>query len=484
MLCPFTPYPLSRHIFTLLDPVSPSDGIRQSLHLAQLLILSNRLSQANTLLSAIYTHGQFIIPPSPYEESKVDTYNSLEAFWLDHPSTHPRPANAPALYTSKDQTLEEKLEYELWGKFRECTLTGWMHEHCNLRKPKDAHCWREGCSLCYVSLARMQEALDAALKLYALPVKKGEYDGSKEAKCRRYCSLLYKRLPVELAIRLGELDIARGILSVALCQDGFCNGGGGGKEGNAYFITEGDTEVLVKGVIGALKLRAKEGRQWSLAPEKVTWKGLEYREKGVSSWRGVLNEPASEEEIEEAEKKLGELPRDFKEMCRVSDGFKGGYLFLAGGLAGIESMFFDGGETELEHHAGDFYRREIDLSQETSHDMIQMISGEESEEYRYYNIPHRMWKDIVKRGDVGEGEYQYWHVTNHWGWDWVASMVEEVEGIVEKGEKESEDEESEMEGGNEEEENTKENAGEQNKKLEVGDESDKWVRMDEMPMQI
>lgn len=43
-----------------------------------------------------------------------------------------------------------------------------------------------------------------------------------------------------------------------------------GKEGNVYFITEGDADVLVKGVIGALKLRAKEGRQWSLAPEKIT----------------------------------------------------------------------------------------------------------------------------------------------------------------------------------------------------------------------
>ncbi|KAL5320469.1 hypothetical protein ACEPPN_011274 [Leptodophora sp. 'Broadleaf-Isolate-01'] len=150
---------------------------------------------------------------------------------------------------------------------------------------------------------------------------------------------------------------------------------------------------------------------------------------------------------------------------------------------------------------------EIDLSEETSHDMIQMISGEESEEYRHYIIPHRMWKDTVKGGDVGEGEYQYWHMTNHsveashWGsvWDWVASMVEEVEGIVEKGEKvgywddrgdlivdeESEDGESEMEGGNEEEENTEENAGEQNKKLKVGDESDdEWVRVDEMPKQI
>ncbi|KAH6690263.1 hypothetical protein BKA61DRAFT_742721 [Leptodontidium sp. MPI-SDFR-AT-0119] len=453
----WTPYPLSRHIFTLLDPVSPSLGIRQSLHLAQLLLLSNHLSQANTLLSAIYTHGPSIIPPSPHEESKVDTHNSLEAFWLAHPSTHPRLANAPALYTSNNQTLEEKLEYERWGKFRECTLTGWMHEHCNLREPKDAHRWRESddprmIAMCsrllaktkergeYVSLARMREALDAALKLYALPVKKGEYDGSKEAKCRRYCSLLYKRLPIELAIRLGELEIARGILSEALCQDGFCNEGSleeilmipgiwdvlpllneKGKEGNVYFITEGDADVLVKGVIGALELRTKEGRQWSLAPEKVTWKEL----------------------LERLARGAWKLPRDFKEMCRVSDGFKGGYLFLAGGLAGIESMFFDGGETELERHVRDFYTREIDLSQKTSHDMIQMISGEESEEYRHYIIPHRMWKDTVKGGDVGEGEYQYWHMTNHsveashWGlvWDWVASMVEEVEGMVEKGEK-------------------------------------------------
>ncbi|KAG4432757.1 hypothetical protein IFR05_011762 [Cadophora sp. M221] len=550
----WTPYPLSRHIFTLLDPVSPSPGIRQTLHLSQLLLLSNHLSQANSLLTALYNHGPSIIPPSPYEESKVDMYYSLEAFWLAHKGTHPRPANAPATYASKDQTLKERLAYERWGKFRECTFTGWMHEHWNLREPKDAHCWRESedprmLAICsrllaktkvrgeYVSESRMREALDAALKLYAIPPKKEEYDGSKEAKSQRYCSLLYKRLPIELAIRLGELDVAREILSEALRHDGFSNGGSldeflmipgiwdvlpllneKEKEGNAYFITKGDADVLVKGIIEALELRVKEGRQWSLAPEKLSWTELlermargawkvnrrEYRGKGIASWRGVLNEPASEEEIEAAEKKFGELPKDFKDMCRVSDGFKGGYLFLAGGLAGIESMFFDDGESDLEHYAGDFYTREVDLSQETAHDMLQLISGQESEEFRHYIIPHRMWKDIVKGGDVEEGEYQYWHMTNwsveasHWGsvWDWVASLVEEVECMVEKGEKiehfddrghlivdeESEDGESEMEGGDEATEiNPEQDTGEQNEKRTVGDGSDdEWVKVDEM----
>ncbi|KAH7364674.1 hypothetical protein BKA65DRAFT_390158 [Rhexocercosporidium sp. MPI-PUGE-AT-0058] len=547
----WTPYPLSKLISLLLEPICPAHGIRQTLHLSQLLLLSNHLSQANTLLSSIYTHGPSIIPPSQHEESTVPTTLPLEAFWLTHPSTHPRPENAPPICTPPNQTVEERLEFARWGKFRECTLTGWMLEHCNLREPKYVHCWRESedpkmLAMCsrllaktkvrgtYVSTSRMREALDAALKLYALPEKKGENDGSKEARYRRHSSLLYRRLPIELAIRLGELDTASAILSDALCKDGFCDGGTlegllflpgiwdvlpllnkKGREGNAYFIKEEDANVLVKGVVGALELRAKEGRQWSLAPEKVGWKELlerlargswkvnkrEYREQGVFSWRGILNEPASQEEIEEAEEQFGELPRDFKDMCRVANGFKGGWHFLAGGIAGIDSMFFDAGETELYHFDGDFYPDNLDLSQEEHHDMLQLECGTESDGFRHYIIPHDMWKGMARDRDVGHHEYRYCHMTNwsasvsHWAtmWDWVASLVEGVEEMVEKGEKvehydekgelivedDTEDEESGKGGDGEKIESPEENVGEKNKKGKIGDESDDdWVKVD------
>jgi len=245
-----------------------------------------------------------------------------------------------------------------------------MKEHCDLREPRDVHCWRESedpkmlamcCRLLaktkvkgeYVSLARMREALQAARKLYALPEGRKKLDGSREARYSRHSALLYKRLPMELAIRLGELDVAKEILSQALCRDGFCDGGtlegflmipgvwdvlplvnADGKKSNRYFISKEDADILVQGVIGALELRAKEGRQWSLAPYKLGWKELlerlargawkankrEYKEMGVRSWKEILEEPASKEDIEEAEKEFGELPADFKAMCRVANG--------------------------------------------------------------------------------------------------------------------------------------------------------------------
>ncbi|PVH89398.1 hypothetical protein DL98DRAFT_647922 [Cadophora sp. DSE1049] len=548
---PWSSYPLSKLISSILEPISPSEAIRESLHLSRLLLLSNHPSAANTLLTTIFTHGPSIIPPSRHEESTVHTSLSLEHFWLSHKDTHSRPSAIPAL-TLRNETLDEKLKREQWGKFRECTLTGWMKEHCNLREPGDVHCWRESedpkmlamcCRLLaktktrgeYVSLARMREALDAARKLYALPEERRKLDGSREARYSRHSTLLYRRLPMELAIRLGDLDVARDILSQALCQDGFCNGGSleeflmvpgvwdvlpllnaEGRTSNQYFILKEDADVLVKGVVGALELRAKEGRQWSLAPDKLGWKELlerlargawkankrEYKEMGVRSWKEILEQPASEEEIDQAERGFGELPADFKDMCRVANGFKGGYHFLAGGIFGIDSMFLDDGETELEHYDGDFYPHEIDVYKETPHQMLQLSCYEDSDGYRHYIIPHKMWKDIVKDKEVQEGAYQYWHSTNWsataspWNtvWDWVASLVEEVEGMVERNEKVEhydfngkliEDEESDDEdSGKEKEENgtdeiAEESRGELNKKRKTGNESDDdWVKVD------
>lgn len=429
-----------------------------------------------------------------------------------------------------------------------------MKEHCNLREPRDVHCWRESddpkmlamcCRLLaktktrgeYVSLARMREALDSARKLYALPEERRQLDGSKEAWYSRHSTLLYRRLPMELAIRLGELDVAKEILSQALCEDGFCNGGSleeflmvpgvwdvlpllnaEGKKSNRYFISDEDANILVHGVISALALRAKEGRQWSLAPGKLSWKELldrlakgawkvnkrEYKEMGVRSWKEILEKPASEEEIEEAEKEFGELPTDFKDMCRVANGFKGGYHFLAGGIFGIDSMFLDDGETDLEHYDGDFYPHEIDIYKETEHQMLQLTCFEDADGYRHYIIPHKMWKDIVKGRDVKEGEYQYWHTTNwsatadHWDtiWDWVASLVEEVEAMVDRNEKvehydfdgkliedeENDDENSVKEKGDIEKGEVNAKPAREHGKTKTGNESDdEWVKVDGTP---
>tara|TARA_R110002060_G_scaffold56316_2_gene66678 strand:- start:310 stop:864 length:555 start_codon:yes stop_codon:yes gene_type:complete len=180
-------------------------------------------------------------------------------------------------------------------------------------------------------------------------------------------------------------------------------------------------------------------------------------------------------------------------MLMNESRFKGGYHFLAGGIFGINSMFLDDGETDLEHYDGDFYPHEIDVYKETPHRMLQLSCYADADGYRHYIIPHKMWKDIVKDREVKEGEYQYWNTTNwsatasHWDtiWDWVANLVEEVEGMVERKEKVEhygadgkliQDEESDEEDNVEV---AEEHVGEQSKKRKTGSESDDdWVKVD------
>lgn len=75
--------------------------------------------------------------------------------------------------------------------------------------------------------------------------------------------------------------------------------------------------------------------------------------------------------------------------------------------------------------------------------MIELEPGVECDSFYHYIIPHKMWKDNLADGrELKDGEYRYWH----WApwqaslkicdsiWDWVASCVEEVEGMVHRGE--------------------------------------------------
>jgi hypothetical protein len=210
----------------------------------------------------------------------------------------------------------------------------------------------------YPSPERTREALAVAKKLYELPeapITEWRYDGTSKIGAKRHSYLLYRRLAIELAIRVGELETAAEFLSLGLRLDGFNALNGGdvhdylfvpgiydvlpllakrGKEGNPFFISGDSAEVMVREIIGILELRAREGRQWSLAPEKVGWKELldrlaqgawkvnrkEYRNMDVTCAEDILYPPATEEQIRAVEKRLGELPADFKEMVRIANG--------------------------------------------------------------------------------------------------------------------------------------------------------------------
>ena len=210
----------------------------------------------------------------------------------------------------------------------------------------------------YPSLEAMREALAAGKKLYAqpqVPITEWKFERNGSQTIMRHSSLLYRRLVVELAIRVGDLASATEVLSLGLRLDSFNTMDGGqlnrylfipgiyrvlpllaerGKEGNPFFIEEDDAAAIVEQITVALNSRAREGRQWSLAADKVGWKELmdrlanaawvvnraEYERKGLTCAEDILYPPATEEAIAEAESRVGELPAEYKEMVRVSNG--------------------------------------------------------------------------------------------------------------------------------------------------------------------
>jgi hypothetical protein len=203
----------------------------------------------------------------------------------------------------------------------------------------------------YVSLGRMREALECARKLYAqpqIPISELTSETSNKERKERHSALIYRRLAIELAVRTGDLEAAAEVLRMALeCEGGSVDGflflpgiwdvlpllNNGGRKNNPFFIEEQNANSMVQKISVTLELRAREGRQWSLSPEKVSWwellerlrKGAwkvnraEYKRLGVS-YDDILHRPATEEEIKVAERRWGKLPRDFKEMVRVANG--------------------------------------------------------------------------------------------------------------------------------------------------------------------
>lgn len=369
---PFAQRKLSRLIKSIVDPEDPIPAIHEIANLGDLLILSNHLDKANELLSAAYSFAAHA------GGSPLTPRLGQQVFWETH-KEFKYPENLPSYSL-------DKLESTRWGKYRECTRTGWMLEHWGVAEPPNpSEIWRETndpvmLAMCARLLAKtmvpetypppetMREALAVAQKFYALPeLPISEWMSQlKSAPARppsktydparppRHSDLLYRRLVIELALRLNEFQTAADLLGQALRMDGLTYDGSlghylilpgiydaltllaeGGKERNPFFIPHDDAEVIVSEVKQALELRATKGRQWELAEDKVGWIELldrlaagawkvyrkEYRSMGVMSADEILFDPATEKAISKAEKKVGELPSDLKAMARVANGY-------------------------------------------------------------------------------------------------------------------------------------------------------------------
>ncbi len=360
---PFAQYTLSNLTSAILEPVDPSPGFSRAFMLTNLLILSNHNALAHELICALCKYSTSI-PSNLYGNSPFFNSPTIEYFWQTHPSLA-RPLNHVEFSVTRAQ----------WGKYRESCRTGWMLEHCQLAEPTDQHIWRDTddprmlamcCRLLaknttegqYPPLLQMREALEAGKKLYAqpqIPITEYKFDRMLKPIVWRHSYLLYRRLVIELAIRVGELETAAEVLGLGLRLDGFNSADGaalehyllipgihdvlpllakGGKDSNPFFIKEEDAEAMVKELISTLEIRATKGRQWSLAADKVGWKELlerlakgawkvnkkEYRANRIKCVEHILNPPATEEEILAAENEVGELPADLKEMIKVANG--------------------------------------------------------------------------------------------------------------------------------------------------------------------
>jgi hypothetical protein len=395
-----------------------------------------------------------------------------------------------------------------------------MLDRYGLAEPEDPSIWRETddpkmLAMCarllaksttpgtYPSEEKMREALAAGQKLYAITeMPMAEWQLNDPQKNPRHDSLLYRRLMVEIAIRLGEFQTAADIWSQRLRADGVENGAynslgllilpgiydvvpllaHGGKESNPFFIPKADAEVMVKEILEALELRAKHGRQWELDETKVGWRELlnrlaegafkthpkEYRDMGVKSAEEILYDPATEEEIEAAEKKVGKLPDDLKEMVRVANGyeflqsfsseilclvwltglfsFKGGWHLFGGGIAGIQYIDFADGDAENSWDSNTQEEEEmIDAS-----DIIALETGSDCDSFYHYYMRPKAW---TEEGEVTDLKYRYWHWAPWMGGanqynsvrDYVAVCVEKVEEMLELGEKEDYEGEDESE---------------------------------------
>jgi hypothetical protein len=308
----FVKHNISDLVSLLLEPVDATEGLRKISRLAQLLLLSNQLDQAYALLCALDEHQEAILPPSSLSNHALQMgTRPFSHFWEAYP-TYAYPGKAPEKLEDSD-VASARRKTQQWHEYRECTRTGWMLEHCNLPEPTDPHKWRETddepmIAMCarllakdktpgqYPSEQRMREALDAAKKLYAHPQVpitewKFKWDGNKTV--RRHSYLLYRRLVVELAIRLGELETAADILSMGLRLDGFNDVDGGqldrylvlpgiydvlpllakrGKEGSPFYIETEDANAIVKEVKAAIQLRAREGGNGHLRLKRLAGK--------------------------------------------------------------------------------------------------------------------------------------------------------------------------------------------------------------------
>jgi hypothetical protein len=135
------------------------------------------------------------------------------------------------------------------------------------------------------------------------------------------------------------------------------------------------------------------------------------------------------------------------ELMLIMVRFMGGWHFLNGGLLGLDDIRPAGGE--LYDKIEDFDRYGVRVLYDDNDDappyegMIELSAATECDGFQHAIVPPKLWQRIVGKDNAKPGEYCYF---SHASWrgeiefyhsirDWVAKLVEEVEDMIERGEK-------------------------------------------------
>ena len=177
---------LPRLIRSYIDKEDFSYAVCDILRLTELLILSSHFTEAHLIASAVFRLVKDFEFTDKGENLDFEIYTptTLDIFWSVHKSIFPQPRRAP--YSDREDR-ETWITQQQWGKYRECTRTGWMLQHVGLAEPENpSSIWRETddpamLAMCARLLAKTtvpctyppdnlaREALEVVQKLYATP---------------------------------------------------------------------------------------------------------------------------------------------------------------------------------------------------------------------------------------------------------------------------------------------------------------------------
>ncbi|KAG9242888.1 hypothetical protein BJ878DRAFT_481615 [Calycina marina] len=249
---------------------------------------------------------------------------------------------------------------------------------------------------------------------------------------RRHSSLLYRRLAVELAIGMDELETAAAIMT--------------GKKCNPFYIEENHAAAMVQQLIINHRASSKEGSR--LASGRVGWREIldrlaqdawkvneeEYLFQCITCAEDILHVPSSEKEIKSAENKSYHYPRASRRWLQ------GVYRLFADVIYGTNNISHNDDEGDLVH-----YRLERMNSQFSEGFSIVEIQTacENADGFHYHYVPPEAGITGIDGKELRERAYVYWNSAPWRGEDglydsirdWVASLVEHVEDMAETGEK-------------------------------------------------